>query len=53
MNARHFEQNQPIDPKMYQSLPYEEAKKKMVSIEGFEEEAISANLNKNEGGQFI
>lgn len=25
----------------------------MVSIEGFEEEAISANLNKNEGGHFI
>jgi hypothetical protein len=38
---------------MYQSSPYEEGKKRMASIEGFFGEAISANLNKQDGGLFI
>ena len=38
--------------KMYQSLPYEDAKKRIASIEGYFGEAISTNLNRQEG-QFI
>lgn len=38
---------------MYQSLPYEEGKKRIASIEGFFGEAVSTNLNKQEGGLFI
>lgn len=32
---------------MYQSLPYEQPKRRVVSIEGYFKESVSANLQKN------
>lgn len=37
---------------MYQSLPYEDPKQRISSIEGYFGEAVSANLNRQEG-QFM
>lgn len=40
---------------MYHSLPYEEPKKRVVSIEGYFRESVSTNLQKfkDDGNQFI
>lgn len=42
------------DNKMYHSSPYEEPKKRVVSIEGYFGEAMSTNLNNlKEGSNFM
>ena len=50
--GRFMEKIETGSNKMYQSLPYEDAKKRIASIEGYFGEAISTNLNRQEG-QFI
>ena len=37
------------DNKMYHSLPYQDGKKRISSIEGYFGEAVSTNLNRQEG----